>query len=170
MTIEFSWQSAVSLCPASFCTKRPNLPVSPGISWLPTFSFQTSMMCRFSWLILGSLLGLHRTDQLQLLWHWYLGHRLGLLWWWMVCLGNKPRSFYCFSNCTQVFHFGLLFTNEGYSISSKGFLPTVVNTIVIWIKFTHSHPLLVHWLLKCWWSLLPSSIWPHPIYLDSWCK
>ena len=29
---------------------------------------------------------------------------------------------------------------EGYSISSKGFLPTVVDTMVIWIKFTHSSP------------------------------
>ena len=29
---------------------------------------------------------------------------------------------------------------EGYSISSKGFLPTVVDLMVIWIKFTHSYP------------------------------
>ena len=27
---------------------------------------------------------------------------------------------------------------EGYSISSKGFLPTVVDIMVIWVKFTHS--------------------------------
>ena len=27
---------------------------------------------------------------------------------------------------------------EGYSISSKGFLPTVVDVMVIWIKFAHS--------------------------------
>ena len=26
---------------------------------------------------------------------------------------------------------------EGYSISSKGFLPTIVDIMVIWIKFTH---------------------------------
>ena len=29
---------------------------------------------------------------------------------------------------------------QGYSISSKGFLPTVVDTMVIWIKSVHSHP------------------------------
>ena len=29
---------------------------------------------------------------------------------------------------------------EGYSISSKGFLPTVVDIMVIWIKFTDSSP------------------------------
>ena len=35
------WQDSISLCPASFCTPRPNLPVTPGISWLPTFAFQS---------------------------------------------------------------------------------------------------------------------------------
>ena len=28
----FSWQNSVSLCPASFCTPRQNLPVTPSIS------------------------------------------------------------------------------------------------------------------------------------------
>ena len=32
MTSEFSWQNSISLCPASFCTPRPNLPVTPGVS------------------------------------------------------------------------------------------------------------------------------------------
>ena len=32
MTSAFSWQNYVSLCPASFCTLRPTLPVNPGIS------------------------------------------------------------------------------------------------------------------------------------------
>ena len=32
MTSTFSWQKSVSLCLASFCTPRPNLPVTPGIS------------------------------------------------------------------------------------------------------------------------------------------
>ena len=38
MTSAFSWQNS-SLFPASFCTPRPNLPVTPGISWLLTFTF-----------------------------------------------------------------------------------------------------------------------------------
>ena len=29
---------------------------------------------------------------------------------------------------------------DGYSISSKGFLPTVVDIMVIWVKFMHSSP------------------------------
>ena len=48
MTSAFSWQNAVSLCPASFCTPRPNLPVTPGVSWLPTFPVQFPMMKRTS--------------------------------------------------------------------------------------------------------------------------
>ena len=47
-------------------------------------------------LVLEGLLGLHRTVQLQLLQHYWLGHRLGLLWYWMVCLGNEQRSFLSF--------------------------------------------------------------------------
>ena len=41
-------QYVVSLCPASFCTLRPNLSVAPGISWLPTFAFQSPVMKRIS--------------------------------------------------------------------------------------------------------------------------
>ena len=32
MTSAFSWQNSISLCPASFCIPRPNLPVTPGVS------------------------------------------------------------------------------------------------------------------------------------------
>ena len=34
-----SWQNSVSLCPASFCTTRPNLPVIPDISSLFSIFF-----------------------------------------------------------------------------------------------------------------------------------
>ena len=56
---------------------------------------------------------------------------------------------------------------DGYSISSEGFLPIVVDIMVIWVKFTHSS-ILVCWFLKCWHSLLPSPVWPLPICLHSW--
>ena len=53
------------------------------------------------------VIGLHRTGQLQpLLQHQWLGHRLGLMWCWMVCLGNEQRLFCLFWGCTQVLHFG----------------------------------------------------------------
>ena len=41
MTSAFSWQNSTSLYPASFCTTRPNLPVTLGVSWLPIFAFQS---------------------------------------------------------------------------------------------------------------------------------
>ena len=52
MTSVFSWQSSVSLCPASFCTPRPNLPIILGISWLLTFAFQSPTMKRTSFFFL----------------------------------------------------------------------------------------------------------------------
>ena len=63
MITAFSRQNSVSLCLASFCTTRPNLPVTPGISWLPTIAFQSPMMKRTSFLVLTleGLVGLHRT-------------------------------------------------------------------------------------------------------------
>ena len=46
----------------------PNLPVTPGISWLPTFAFQSPLIKgHLFWvLVLKGLVGLHRTIQLQL--------------------------------------------------------------------------------------------------------
>ena len=40
-------------------------------------------------LVLKGLISLHRTIQLQLLQHYWLRHRLELLWYWMVWLGNE---------------------------------------------------------------------------------
>ena len=109
MTSAFSWQNSISFCPVSFCIPRPNLPVTPGVSWLPTFAFQSPIMKgHLFWvLVLKGLVGLDRTFQLQLLQCYWLGHRLGLVWYWMVYLGNKPRSFCHFWDCIQVLHLKL---------------------------------------------------------------
>ena len=82
----------------------------PGISWIP-FSFQSTIMKRISFLnvSLEGVVGLHGTIQLQLLHHYWSGHKLGLPWFWMVCLGNKQRSFCHFWDFIQVLHFGLLY-------------------------------------------------------------
>ena len=40
MTSAFSWQISISLCPASFCTPSPNLPVTPGVSFFPFFKYK----------------------------------------------------------------------------------------------------------------------------------
>ena len=55
MTSAFSWQNSISLCPASFCITRPNLPVTPGVSWLPTFAFQSPIIKRTSFWGISSL-------------------------------------------------------------------------------------------------------------------
>ena len=98
MTSTFSWQNSISLCSALFCTPRPNLSVTPDISWLPNFVFQSPLWeGHLFWvLVLEGLVGLHRTVQFQLLQHYWSGHRLGLLWYWMACLGNEKRQFCCF--------------------------------------------------------------------------
>ena len=61
-------------------------------------------------LVLKGLVGLHGTIQLQLLRHYCLGHRLGLPWYWMVCLRNKQSSFCHFWGCIQYCILGLFLT------------------------------------------------------------
>ena len=78
----------------------------------------------FCVLVLKGLVGLHRI--IQLLQCYWLGHRLGLPWYWMVCLGNEQRSSCHFWYWIQVLHFRLFCWLWCYSISSKEFLPTVL--------------------------------------------
>ena len=54
MNSVFSWQNSISLCPASFRTSRPNLPVTPDVSWLHTFALQFPIMKRISFLCVSS--------------------------------------------------------------------------------------------------------------------
>ena len=72
-------------------------------------------------LVLQGLIGLHRIIQLQLLQHYWLGHRLGT---------NRDHSVvfeiaskYCISDS--------FVDHDGYFISSEGFLPAVVDIMVI---------------------------------------
>ena len=82
-------------------------------------------------LVLEGLVRLHRTVQLQLLQCYWLGHRLGLLYIeWFALEMNRDHSVifeiaskYCISDS--------FVDHDGYSISSKGFLPTVVDIMVI---------------------------------------
>ena len=106
--LQSSLQNSVSLCPASFCIPRQNLPVTPGISWFPTFAVQSPIMKNTS--ISLSFGVIHRTGQLQLLWHQWLGHIVGLLWYWIVCLGKEWRLFCHFWDCTKSTFWTLLLT------------------------------------------------------------
>ena len=78
--------------------------------------------------VLKGLLSLHSTIQLQLLQCYWLGHRLGLLWYWMVCLGNEQRSFSRYEIASKYYISDCFVAHDGYSISCKGYLPTVVGS------------------------------------------
>ena len=54
----------------------------------------------------------------------------------MVCLGNEPRSFFIFQVVPKYCILDSFVDCDGYSISPKGFLTTVVDMMVIWVKFT----------------------------------
>ena len=83
-------------------------------------------------LFLEGLVSLHRT--IQLLQYYWLGHKLNSLpWKWTDIILSFLRL-----NTSIIL--GTLVDYDSYSISSKGFLPTVVDIIVIWVKFTHSSP------------------------------
>ena len=140
MTSVFSWQNSIRLCPASFHIPRPNLPVTPGVFSLPTFAFQCPVMKRSFWgvLVLKGLVGLHWTVQLQLLQRYWLGHRLGLLWYFALET-NRDHSAVFEIASTYCISYSFV-DHDGYSISSMGFLPTVVDIMVIWVKLTHYNP------------------------------
>ena len=141
MTNVFSWQNSVSLWPASFCVLACLLlQVSLDFLLLHSSPYNEKDIF-FGVLVLEDIVDLHRTIQFQLLQHYWLGNRLGSLWFWMVCFGNEQRSFHRFLDCPQVLHFRLFVDYESQSISSKGFLPIVVDIMVIWVKFIHSTPL-----------------------------
>ena len=82
-------------------------------------------------LVLEGLVGLHRTVQLQLLQHYWSGRRLGYRdTEWFALETNRDHSVifeiaskYCISDS--------FVDRDGYSISSKGFLPAVVDIMVI---------------------------------------
>ena len=79
-------------------------------------------------LVLKGLGDLHRTVQLQLLQHYWLGHRLGLPW--FALETNRDHSF-IFEIASKYCILDSFVDYDGYSISSKGFLPTVVDIMVI---------------------------------------
>jgi len=85
-------------------------------------------------LVLDGPVGLHRTIQLQLFQHYWSVHKCIDLDYcdieWFALETNRDRSVilgtaskYCISDSFVAY--------EGYSISSKGFLPTVVDIMVI---------------------------------------
>ena len=57
----------------------------------------------------------------------------------MVCLGNRDHSV-VFEIASKYCILDSFVDHDGHSISSKGFLLTVVDIMVILVEFTHSGP------------------------------
>ena len=82
-------------------------------------------------LVLEGLVVLHRTIQLQFLQHYSSGHRLGLHdIEWFALETNRDHSV-IFEISSKYCILDSFVDHDGYSISSKGFLPTVVDIMVI---------------------------------------
>ena len=105
MTSVFSWQNSISLCPASFCIPSPNWPVTPGVSRLPTFAFQSPIIKRTSFF-----------DYCDIEW--------------FVLETNRDHSV-IFEIAYKYCILDSLVDYDSNSISPKGFLPIVVDIMVI---------------------------------------
>ena len=82
-------------------------------------------------LVLKGLVSLHKTFHLQLLQHYWLGHRLGLQYIkWFALETNRDHSV-IFQIASKYCTLDSFVDHDGYCIASKGILPTVVDIMVI---------------------------------------
>ena len=92
-------------------------------------------------IVLGDLVSLHRSVWLQFLQKYWLEHRLWLLnIKWFALNRYRDHSLESFLRLHPRTVLSTLVDYDGYSISSKGFLPIVVDLMVIWGKCAHSSP------------------------------
>ena len=82
-------------------------------------------------LVLKGLVGLHRTVQLRLLQHDWSGHRFGFRDTVLFVLEMNRDHSVIFENASKYCILDSFVDYDGYSISSKGFLPTVVDVMAI---------------------------------------
>ena len=91
-------------------------------------------------LVLKGLVGLHRTAQLQLF--SITGWGIDLDYCdieWFALETNRDQSV-VFEIASKYCILDSFVDHDGHSISSEGFLPSVVDIMVIRVKFTHSSP------------------------------
>ena len=136
MTSAFSWQNPISLCPASFHNPRPNLLVTP--VFLDFLLFPVPYNEKdifFGVLVLEGLVGLHRFNfSFFSITAWgidldYCDTE------WFALETNRDHSV-LFETASRYCIQDSFVDYDGYSISSKGFFPTVVDIMVISVKFT----------------------------------
>ena len=117
MTSIFSWYNSVSLCLASFCTPRPNLPVTSIIPWLPTFAFQLPVMKTTSFLGVSS----RRCCSLQLFSHVRLFVTHGLQHTELPCPSPTTRAYSNSCPSSQWCHPTISFSVIPFSSSLQSF-------------------------------------------------
>ena len=135
MTSAFSWQKSVTLCPASFYTPRPNLPLTSGIS--------TSFFCIpvsqdekdiFFWCQVQKILQV-LIKPFNFSFFSISGQGIDLdysdIEWFPSETNRETEVILSFLRLHPSTEFRTLVDYEGYSISSNRFLPTVVDIIVI---------------------------------------
>ena len=107
-------------------------------------------MKRTSFLAVSSegLVSPHRTVQLQLLQHYWLAHRLGLLWYWMVSLGNQQRSFCRFWDCIQRLHPNTAFQYWNTQVGSQE-IPGARGKFGLWVQNEAGQRLTEFWKKEC---------------------
>ena len=143
MTSVFSWQNSINLFPDSFCTPRPNLPVTSGILLTPYFCIPVPYNEK------DSSFGCYFQKVLQVFIKWFnfsffsiTGQGIHLDYCdieWFAMEMNRDHSV-IFDIASKYCISGSFVDCDGYSISSKGFLPTAVDIMVILVNFTHSSP------------------------------
>ena len=158
MTRVFSWETSVNLYPASFCTPLPNLSFILGIFWLSTFAFQSLMMKRTSFLmfVLEDVIGLHEWINFS-----FLVSVVGTQTWVTVMFKGFPWKQTDYSSLLRLHPSTeiLLLTMRDTSFLLRGFLPIVVDIMVIWVKFAQSHPFYFA-------DVLDIDVYSHHILLD----
>ena len=113
-----------------------------GISWLHTFAFHSPVLKRTSFFHVSSRRSCRSSKNCSTSASSTLV--IGAQTWITVILNGLPQKWteviMLFLKLFPSMAFWTLLDYEGYSISSKGFLPIVVDIMVIWVKFIHSSP------------------------------
>ena len=99
-------------------------------------------------LVLEGLVGLHGTVRCQLLQHYWLWHRLGLLWYLMVCLGNAtvnltPTAYLLCISLVSIIIWDLLLAVTVQSESNRLALSALFITLYFCSVFSSSYTYLV---------------------------
>ena len=133
MTSAFSWQNSISLCPASFCIPRPNLPVFPRCFLTSYFCIPVPFNEKDIFWGVSSKRSYRSAQNRSMSASSVL--LVGTQTWITVILNGLPwkltEIILLFLRLHPSTAFETFVDYNGYSISSEGFLPAIVDIMVI---------------------------------------